>query len=217
LFIVQKNKIIYMSIKSYVCIVLIFIFGFSACKLKPSKEYVEIKANIIQNPEDIVFGNDNSVHTIFLYASYNCKYCRYLFSRTFPNLKKKYLNKGIVKVVVKFVELSENSNSLYALNVASCIYRFGKYEKFHDLLLANPSVVLTEDFHLLVDDIMSDNIQIAQCVAEGDGYEYLKQNVREFRKLKFTGTPTIVINNHVYSGYISFKKLDKILKKEFNF
>lgn len=206
-----------MGIKSYVYGVLIIFIGFGGCKSKSNKEYVEVNANIVQNPEDVVFGSNNSLHTIFLYASYNCKYCRYLFSRTFPKLTENYLDKNIVKVVVKFVELSENSNSFYALSAASCIYRFGYYEKFHELLLTNPAVVVTEDFHRLVDDIMSENYSIAQCITENKDYSNLKKNIKEFRSLKFSGTPTLVINHHAYSGYVSFENLDKILKKEFNF
>ncbi len=206
-----------MRIKSCLFGILMIIIGLYACDNTSKREFVEVGEEIVQEPEDVVFGNDTASHSVFLYASYNCKYCRFLFSRTIPKLKEKYLDKNTVKVVVKFVELSENADSFYALNAAGCIYRFGQYEKFHELLLANPAVVITDDFYSLVDDIMSENPDIAQCITENQDYSYLKKNIKDFRNFKFTGTPTMVINNHAYSGYISFENLDKIIEREFNF
>ena len=171
---------------------------------------------ITQHKNDIVFGINTAPHTIFLYASYNCRYCRFLFSRTFPELEKQYVNNGKIKVVIKFVELSENPHSLYALKAASCIYKFGHYKPLHKLLLTNPSVVATNEFDELINDIMAENDKIAECILSNNDYLYLKHNISEFRGNKLSGTPCMIINNHVYSGFMSYENLNKVIKKEFN-
>ncbi len=118
--------------------------------------------------------------------------------------------------MVKWVDFSENPQILYALQAASCIGRFGVYEKYHQLLLVNPSVVFTEDFAQLIDDIMQDNSEIAECILNNNNYEYIRSNIKEFHENKLTGTPTFILNNHAYSGFISYENFKKILKKEFN-
>ncbi len=187
------------------------------CNKKSQKRYKEIEFKVEQKSEDVVFGNDTASHTIFLYASYNCKFCRYLFKKTFPGLKEKYLDKGLIKVVIKWVDFAEDPLTLYALKAGSCIYRYGSYDKFHELLLTNPSVIASDDFRALVDDIMAENYEIAQCVLADNNYSYLKSNVQEFRDNNLHGTPCMVINNHAYGGYFPFKILDEIVKREFKF
>lgn len=194
------------------CLLLVIVFG---CGSGHEQEVRTIDANLVQNPQDVVFGNDTASATIFLYASYNCQYCRYLFSRTFPGLKETYLDKGLVKIVVKFVDFGEDSQSRYALKAASCIYRYGTYQKFHELLLADPAIVATEKFRVLIDDIMAENPDIAECILSKVDDDFLNKNLIEFRMHQFTGTPTMVINQHVYTGFVSFEKIDAILKKEF--
>ncbi len=176
----------------------------------------ELTNKVEQKEEDVVFGDDAAPKTIFLYASYQCDYCRYFFSRTYPELKMNFLDNGKLKLVVKWVDFDENPQMMYALQAASCIGRFGVYEKYHQLLLVNPAVVFTEDFTQLIDDIMQDNSEIAECILNNNNYEYIRSNVKEFRENKLTGTPTYLLNNHAYSGFISYSNFKKIIEKEFN-
>ena len=204
----RMNKLIVIT---SVCLFLVI-----GCKNKSTLRYRNLESEISQHAEDVVFGNDTCSSTLFLYASYNCQYCRYLFSMTFPELTERYLDKGLLKVVVKWVDFTENPRIMEALQAGSCIYQFGKYQKYHDLLLANPNVIGTEDFQELLNDIMAKNETIAQCILNNNDYKHLKENLKEFRAYKFSGTPTMVINKHVYKGFMTFEKLDEMLKRELN-
>lgn len=198
--------------------VIISLLSLDSCKSNSSaKSSLTIENEIVQKTGDVVFGDNAAQKTVFLFASYNCDYCRYFFSRTYPELKSNFLDNGKLKLVVKWVDFDESPEVMKALQAASCIGRFGVYEKFHQLLLVNPTVVFTEDFSRLIDDIMEDNSEIAECILQNNEYEYLRSNVREFRENKLTGTPTFVMNNHAYGGFISYINFKKILAKEFNF
>lgn len=188
---------------------------FVSCQSNMSRKSFEtIEKKIVQKTGDVVFGDDAAPKTMFMYASYNCDFCRYFFSRTYPDLKTNFLDAGKLKLVVKWVDFTDNPQILYALQAASCIGQFGIYEKYHQLLLVNPDVVFTEDFALLIDDIMEDNRNIAECILQNDEYAYLRENVREFRENNFTGTPTFVLNNHAYTGFISYNNFKKLIEKE---
>lgn len=193
----------------------ISLMGLVSCRSKSAgKSYETIKYEVVQKAGDVIFGDYNATNTVFMYASYNCDFCRYFFSRTYPELKSNYLDNGKLKLVIKWVDFNDNPQVLYSLQAASCIGRFGIYEKYHQLLLVNPEVVFTEDFAQLVDDIMEDNSQIAECILQNNEYAYLRENVKEFRENKLTGTPTFVLNKHAYSGFISYDNFKKLLEKE---
>jgi protein-disulfide isomerase len=203
--------------------ILNYLIGFSgiiflvSCKSNSTEMQAQVITNKVeQKEEDVLFGDYKAPKTIFLYASYDCDYCRYFFSRTYPDLKANFLDSGKLKLVVKWVDFDENQQMMFALQAASCIGRFGVYEKYHQLLLVNPEVVFTADFVKLVNDIMSDNSEIAECILNNTDYEYLHSNVKEFRDNNLTGTPTFIMNNHAYSGFISYNNFKKLIVKEFN-
>ena len=199
---------------------LVLVFGIIflvSCKSNPAEPNGQELTNKVElKEEDVIFGDFSAPKTIFLYASYQCDYCRYFFSRTYPELKENFLDNGKLNLVVKWVDFDENQQMMYALQAASCIGRFGVYEKYHQLLLVNPDVVFTADFLQLIDDIMQDNSQIAACILNNTDYKYIRENVKEFRENKLTGTPTFVLNNHAYSGFISYDNFRKLIDKEFN-
>ncbi|MEZ5106896.1 MAG: thioredoxin domain-containing protein [Draconibacterium sp.] len=199
------------------CFVFVGLLVLGSCSKKSSdKSFETIKHEVTQKSGDVILSDDSAPKTVFIYASYNCDFCRYFFSRTYPDLKSNYLDNGKLKLVIKWVDFQDNPQVLYSLQAASCIGRFGIYEKFHQLLLVNPGVVFTNDFVELVDDIMEDNSEIAQCILQNNEYEYLRGNVKEFRNNNLSGTPTFVLNNHAYSGFISYDNFKKLLKKEFD-
>ncbi len=196
-------------------VIFVSVLSLVSCRSKSTDKLPEpVQHKVVQKTGDVVFGDNSAMKTVFMYASYNCNFCRYFFSRTYPGLKENYLDKGTLKLVVKWVDFDDNQRVLYALQAASCIGQFGTYEKFHQLLLVNPEVVFTEDFAQLVDDIMEDNAEIAQCILQNNEYAYLRKNVEEFRGNTFSGTPTFIINNHAYGGFISYANFKKILQKE---
>ena len=197
---------------------MLFSFAFNACNnASTSRKAKLLEHTVTEKDEDVLIGNPAAEKKVFMYASYNCTYCRLFFSQTLPELEKNYLNPGTVKLVIKFLDFTENPEVLTALQAASCISRFGIFEKFHPLLLVDPDVVFTEDFDLLLDDIMEDNSEIAACILENNNFEYLRSNLNEFRSNGLIGTPTFVFNDKAYNGFLSFEEFQQILKNEFNF
>jgi len=202
-----------LSILVLVCSLII-----SGCNTKPSvRKGQTLKNQVTEKAEDVVFGSPAAAYSVIMYGSYNCTYCRLFFSQTLPELEKKYLDQGTLKLVLKFIDFNENPAVLRSLQAASCISQFGDYEKFHPLLLINPGVVLTEDFNQLLDDIMENNPDIAECILNNNNYAYLHSNMEEFKSNGLTGTPTFVFGNKAFSGFLSFDEFEALLNKEFNF
>lgn len=207
------NKTMPQKVKIFAILILVVIL---ACNNGANDRNAQLlNYPLTQQTGDVVFGDELAPASVFMYASYHCNYCRYFFSRTFPEFKTNYLDKGKVKLVVKWVDFQDNPQVLRALQAASCISRFGTYEKYHELLLVNPDVVFSEDFAVLVDDIMNDNSEIAECILSDPDFGYLRSNVKEFRENNLSGTPTFILNNKIYSGFLSYDNFVKLLNKEF--
>ena len=150
---------------------------------------------------DIVWGSANAPLTMIIYSSYQCKFCTLFFKETFPDLKQKYVDTGRLRIILKLVDLREIPEMMQAIQATVCINQFSDFEKFHDLLLTNHKVVYTKEFKILLDDFIAANPDIAQCLIEHNNYRYVHQNNNEFREYNFSGTPTFVIGNEVYSGF----------------
>ncbi|TAJ14755.1 hypothetical protein DMA11_04260 [Marinilabiliaceae bacterium JC017] len=176
--------------------------------------YVELEAEIKTNEYDIAFGADNAVVTIYMYSSYNCGFCTKFFNDVYPKLKTNFIDGGKVRLVVKPLVLGNNAAVQKATQAAICVNKFGSFEKYHQLLIYEPQVVYTNEFKQLLDDYISDNTEIAECLLDNDDYSYLDGNMRDFKVLGLTGTPTFIIGKRVYKGYLDYNSIDKIINGE---
>ncbi len=212
----QSNPILKRHKFVHTFTLLLLFVGVECTNVDKSIESIGEIVRVTERGEDVVFGDVSAPHEIIMYSSYDCKFCRKFFATTYPELKKKYLDTGKIKLVVKWVDFGEHPEMLNALQAASCISRFGVYDKFHELLNFNPTIIYTTEFRQLLDDIMEENQFIADCILDNDNYEYLKSNLSEFNENKISGTPAFIMNKDIYIGYKTFDRLELIFLKEFN-
>lgn len=208
----SKNRI---RIASYVLsaflIILIGIKLFSLIKSKVLQPNKEIVADVVKMSDgDIIFGNKMADKSIFMYGNYQCSHCINFFNETMPKLEKDYLNSGKVNLVYKIVPLSTSKVVLDAYKAALCINEFGDFEKFHAMLLYDFNLVYTDEYTQLINEVMSKNEAIAQCIFDGE-YDALTNNKKDFLKLKMKGTPTFVIDDVMIQGNIAYSKFTPLI------
>jgi hypothetical protein len=174
----------------------------------------DLNGEVKEHDLDIVFGSDTAPLTVYMYSHYTCKYCVKFLQEDFPKIEKKYIKTGKIRFVLKLIELSRNRDVLYSLQAAVCVNRFGSFDKFNELLLSNSGVVFTDEFKELINGFIDDNSDIAECILNNNNYHYIYANNHEFMQLGLKGTPTFIINNHVYSGSRNYRDFRKIVEKE---
>ncbi len=174
---------------------------------QPLKQKIEIQEN------DIIFGTDKAPLIMFVFSDYNCQYCKRFFNEVFPRIQKEYIESGQLKMVLKLIVPGENPDLMKATRAVMCANQFASFEEMHQLLVFNTKVVYTEDFQMLMDDIIANNPDMARCLLQHNDYKYIKQNNSDFRNNNLTGTPTFVIGNKIYPGYRSFEKFETIFQK----
>lgn len=178
------------------------------------KKGQRIKSEIYENDLDIIYGTDSASLTIFLFSNYSCSFCRKFFTSVYPQLKKEYIDNGKVKLVVKPIALTNNESVINSLKIAVCINKYGNFEKLNELLFVEPNVVYTDEFNNVVDELIEKDIFIAECMYGGESETYIARNLIDFKRLRCTGTPTFIINNKIYKGYVGYNKFKKVVEKE---
>lgn len=195
-----------------VSLILIVLIGIKAWQLT-GKENDKLNEPISNSPLDIVFGSDSAKLTIYAYISYHCGYCRLFFTDVYPELEKEFIAPGKVRLVLKLVEHSNNTDRLNQVKTAVCINRYGYYGKLHELLVTNSSVIYTDEFRDMVNHFIDSDPLVAECILGTQSMDYILQIRNEFDKFGFTGTPTFVIGNKVFKGYMPYDQFKSIIIK----
>ena len=100
-------------------------------QLRFSNTSVEIAENDI----DIVLGGDSARITIYMFASYTCRHCHEFLVSDLPQIQQRYIDSGMVRFVIKPIELAENPDMMSALQLAGCMNRDGNADDIRELLL----------------------------------------------------------------------------------
>lgn len=205
----KKAKYIYLII-ALVIVAFVTVF-FILKSINNKAEVTDIE--ITQNQLDIVYGEQSAKVHIFLFSNYGCSFCRKFYSNVLPQLKKDFIDKGNVQLIIKPISFEQDEYARKSLKIVSCINKYGNVEKIHQLLLAQQSVIYTKEFNQVVDELIEKDEFVAECMFGGEADKYVVETYLLFTKLNLSGTPSFVINNHIYKGYRNYNELKKIIKK----
>ena len=180
----------------------------------------EIPDNMVL-PEEHVIGSKNAPVTIYEYSSFGCYHCADFHLDVLPELKKEFVDKGMLKVV--FVPFPIDKASMDAALLAECMPK-DKYFAFVDLLFKkqrewglarNPQKVLKQ--YAALSGINSEKADI--CLNNDDeAREILMNRQNGISQLGIQGTPSFVISykgqNELIPGMQSFESFSNIIKQK---
>lgn len=164
---------------------------------------------------DICYGADTAQLTVYMFATYTCRYCRAFLNQDLPLIKNRYIDSGRVRLVIKPIDLGENRDMMYAIQLAGCMNRDGNADDILELLLTEPDAVYSEEFSQLIDDIIGSNPELAECLV-ADDFSYIKKNNSLFSATHSKGTPIFVVNDHFYRGRREVGQFFKMIDYELN-
>ena len=170
---------------------------------------------ITDSDSDFSYGSDSACLTIYMFVSYTCRHCRAFLNLDLPQIQKRYIDSGLVRLVLKPIDLAENHDMMSALQLASCLKRNGNADDIEELLLSDPFAVYSDDFRQLIDDIINNNPQMAECLL-ADDFSYIKENNLLFSATSSKGTPIFVVAGHLYAGRRNVDQFCRIIDFELN-
>ena len=165
-------------------------------------------------------GNNDAKITVKVFSSLTCPHCADFHGGIFNNLKKDFINKGLVKFEHHAFPLD-----LAALNaeiIVRChVDNIKKFELLEKIYEKQKTWAVGSDIKKINDSIKKigletnlENEKMNNCLKNDKVQdEILNQRIEAQKKYKIESTPTIFINEKKYTGKVNFEEFRKTLEK----
>jgi protein-disulfide isomerase len=173
-------------------------------------------AALAVSPDDRIFGNPNAPITIIEYASLTCPHCRHFETAVLPTLKKKWIDTGKARLIMRDYPLDEPA--LRAAMVARCAPP-DRFYPFVETLFAdqetwamapNPQAEL-EKLALLGGMTKK---QFTDCLADKNmENKVIGSRLVATQQLGVDATPTFFINGTKFDGDPTIDAFNELLTK----
>jgi len=165
----------------------------------------------------IIVGNKDAKITIIVFESLTCSHCANFHKDVFPELKKEYLDTGLVKIEFRHFPLdiaafnaskvSQCNNDGDSKILNSLFANQQKWVKGSSVQEANKNLqkFLVSEGH---------NVDFEKCINDKEIEDFiLNDRIDGVKKFKVNATPTIIINNEKFEKTPNYKNLKKALEK----
>jgi protein-disulfide isomerase len=166
-------------------------------------------------PTDHVLGDPKAPITVIEYASLTCSHCAHFHTQILPEIKKKWIDTGKVKLIYRDFPLDQVAAK--AAQIAECAGN-ERYFGVIDLIFrgqpqwATASDPLAELAKPLRIAGMGEN-EIKACLANEAMSNAVINDYRGGETLGVNSTPTLFINGQLYRGSRSVEELDSVFSK----
>ena len=169
------------------------------------------------NIKSIAEGNVNAKVKILIYESLTCSHCAAFHKEIYPDLKKDFIDKGLVKIEFKSFPL--DIAALNASKIAHC-KNDGKPDILH-FLFYNQNLWMEgetiEQINLNLKTIINKEdfgINFTKCINNKKIEDHiLEDRIESERKFEINSTPTLIINNKKFDKPLTYKNLKKAIEK----
>ena len=204
----MNNCSLYKYNKSIFLIKILFIY------LIFSTKSFGVENNKLKN---ITEGNENAKIEILVYESLTCPHCATFHKEIYPNLKKDFIDKGLVKIEFKNFPL--DLAALNASKIAHC-KNDGKSDILHFLFENQKQWAKgteIEEINSNLKKILDSEkygIDIDKCINNKKVEDHiLEDRIEAVKKFKLNATPTLIINNKKFDKPLNYKNIKKTLEK----
>ena len=179
--------------------------------------YNQTIAEDLSTINQISEGKENAKIIIITYESLTCSHCADFHKNIYPNLKKDFIDTGLVKIEFRHFPL--DLAAFNASKIAQC-KNDGKSNLLH-FLYENQSTWVKgekiEDVNKNLKKLIEDkniDIDFEKCTTDKNIEDYvLNDRIEGVKKFKVNATPTIIINNKKFDKTLNYKNLKKTLEK----
>ena len=167
--------------------------------------------------KQIYEGNEDAKVTIITYESLTCGHCADFHKNVYPQLKKEFIDAGLVKIEFRHFPL--DMAALNASKIAQC-NNDGESDILHFLFSNQKKWATGETVEIANENLKKllkdENIVIdfEKCTNNQKIEDYvLNDRIEGVKKFKVNATPTIIINNKKFDKSLNYKNLKKSIEK----
>ena len=162
-------------------------------------------------------GNPKSKIQLIVYESLTCSHCADFHKNVYPDLKKEFIDTGIIKI--EFRNFPLDMAALNASKIAHC-KNDGKSNILHFLFNSQHMWIKGEtidQLNLNLEEITNREkfgINIKKCLDNKKIEDHiLEDRIEGVKKFKVNSTPTIIINDKKFEKPLNYKNLKKSIEK----
>ena len=178
--------------------------------IKKEKETIKsLSVELYDDTNSYFFGNENSELKIVEFIDYNCGYCKKNHEIIMNILNE---NNNIKYIIKELPILGESS--LLASKFAVTIYLIDGpkiYKKFYDSLMGYNNQLNFEILKKISKKVGSSIKDFNFHINNDKVKNVILKNLNLADKLSIDGTPTFIIEDNVFRGFISFDQLQEII------
>jgi len=176
-----------------------------------------IIADTSNSIQRIYEGNEDAKITIITYESLTCGHCADFHKDVYPQLKKEFIDTGLVKIEFRHFPL--DMAALNASKIAQCNNN-GKSDLLHFLFSNQKKWAIGQTIEKANENLKKllkdENILIdfEKCTNNKNIEDYiLNDRIEAVKKFKINATPAIIINNKKFEKSLNYKNLKKSIEK----
>ena len=173
--------------------------------------------NINAEPIRIVSGNVDAKITIIVYESFTCSHCADFHKDVYPQLKKNYIDTGLVKIEFRHFPL--DVAAFNASKIAQCKQDQSLeileslYSNQQGWVKGNTVEEINENLKNYIEK-MGFNVDFKRCINNKEIEEFvLNDRIEGVKNFKINATPTIIINDKKFEKSLNYKNLKETLEK----
>lgn len=162
-------------------------------------------------------GKEDSKITILAFESLTCSHCANFHKDVYPELKKNFIDKGIVKLEYRNFPL--DLAAFNAAKAAQCRANNGEeilhflYKNQSDWVKGNTIEELNANLETILNS-QNFGIDFKTCINDKNIEDFvLEDRIEGVKKYNVNATPTIIINGEKFEKPLTYKNLEKTLEK----
>jgi len=155
--------------------------------------------------------------TIIAYESLTCSHCADFHKNVYPDLKRDFIEKGLVKIEFRHFPL--DIAAFNASKIGQC-HNDKKSDIMHILFSGQKKWAkgkTADEATKYLKKFLEDeglNVDFEKCLADKSIEDYvLNDRIEGVKKFKVNATPTIIINDKKFEKALNYKNLKKYLEK----
>lgn len=173
---------------------------------KATKALTQRRAEIFDDPTTPVAGNPRGDVSIVEFFDYRCPYCK----QVLPALQTLLKEDPKLRFVYKEMPVL-GAQSVLAAHAALAAHRQGKYEAFHNALMATKGQITEDTVYKVAASVGLDVDRLKQDMATPEIERALKANLALADALNIHGTPGFIIGNHIVPGALDLDALKSMI------
>lgn len=164
------------------------------------------RSEIFDDPATPVGGNPQGDVTIVEFFDYRCPYCK----QVLPSLQILLKEDHKLRFVYKEMPVL-GPPSVTAAHAALAAQRQGKYEAFHNAMMATKGQITDDTVYKVAGSVGLDVDRLKQDMSAPEIGQSLKTNLALADALNIRGTPGFIVGEHIVPGAIDLDALRKMV------